>query len=95
MCEVPAYGELLFPNVNEVALETNLLEKGIGVLNMLIKIAHQDDVVSTALMELDKGNEIMAEIVTWVQVRSFFFKKSRLLLMICSCAGAIGGLGRI
>jgi hypothetical protein len=69
-------GELLFPNVNEVALETNLLEKGIGVLNMLIEIAHQDDVVSTALMELDKGDDIMAEIMTWIRVRSFSFRKA-------------------
>jgi hypothetical protein len=70
-------GELLFPNVNEVALETDLLEKGIGVLNVLTKqIAHQDDVVFTALMELDKGNEIMAEIMTWVQVRSFSLRKT-------------------
>jgi hypothetical protein len=82
--------ELLFPNVNEVALETDLLEKGIVVLNVLIKIAHQNDVVSTALMELDKGNEIMAEIMTRVQVRTLLFEKSRLLLMICCCAGAIG-----
>jgi hypothetical protein len=80
-------------HVNEVALETDLLEKGIVVLDVLIKVAHQNDIVTTSLMELDKGNKIMAEIVTRVQIRMFHFEKGRLLFMICCCAGPIRGLG--
>jgi hypothetical protein len=69
-----------------------LLEEGIVVLDMFIKIAHQYNIVTTALMMLNEGNKVPSEVMTRVKIGTFFLDKSRLLLMECGDAGAVGGL---
>jgi hypothetical protein len=62
------------------------------VLDVFIKIAHQDNVVATALMELDEGNKVSSEVVTRVEIGTFFCDKGRLLLMEGCDACAVGWL---
>ena len=74
-------GEALFPDVEQLALLTDLLKTGIVVQDVFVKISGQYDLVVACLETFNKSNKIVSKVVARVGVRALFAPESCLLLV--------------
>jgi hypothetical protein len=64
-----------------LALLADLLETGIVIQDVFIKISGQYDLVIACLKTFNEANKIMAKVMTWASILAFFAPEGCFLLM--------------
>ena len=81
---------VMAPGINEPKLGNNAVEIQCGLVNVFIKVTHNEKFVASGLKGSKKGMEVVIEVAFGRNVWSIFLGESRDLLMIGCIASFFG-----